>query len=173
MDTDLLTKDDVIGLIRNSDSNITYAKPDSSSTSQVWSDFSFIYFKGEKQKFVSCDVCKDVLVHSSSNGTSSMMKHKKSCKKIVVHKNDNTNIKDYFCRTTREIYSRKVKEKLVDACTEFVALDNRPFYLISGNGFINLAQVIFDTGKSASKFININITDLLPHPTTVSTNNLK
>ncbi|CAM4943054.1 unnamed protein product [Rotaria socialis] len=81
-----------------------------------------------------------------------MMKHKNSCKKIVVHKNDNTNIKDYFCRTTREINSRKVKEKVVNACAEFIALDNRPFYLISGKGFINLAQRIFDIDLSATYY---------------------
>ncbi|CAF4559875.1 unnamed protein product, partial [Rotaria magnacalcarata] len=51
---------------------------------------------------------------------------------------------------------------------ELVAMDNRAFELLGGNGFINLAQTIFDVGQELSKSQNINVSDLLPHPTTVS-----
>ena len=64
-----------------------------------------------------------------------------------------------------------MKEQIIIACTEFVVLDNRPFHLIDGKSFINLAQCIFDIGKSKSKLADVNIAGILPHPTTVTINN--
>ncbi|CAF4710290.1 unnamed protein product, partial [Rotaria magnacalcarata] len=61
----------------------------------------------------------------------------------------------------------RTKKKVLNATVELVATDNRAFELVGGNGFINLAQTIFDVGQQMSKSQNINVSDLLPHPTTV------
>ncbi|CAF2863787.1 unnamed protein product [Rotaria sp. Silwood2] len=145
MNTSLLTKDRIVQLIKDNDPNITFSKPksssssssssststssrtSSSSSSQVWSSFSYVYFKNHKQNFVCCDVCKDIFAHTSSNGTSSMAKHQKSCSKVIKN-ND---------------------EHRITACTEFVVLDNRPFHMITGEGFVNFAQNIFDVDRNS------------------------
>ncbi|CAF3172584.1 unnamed protein product [Rotaria sp. Silwood2] len=61
-----------------------------------------------------------------------------------------------------------MKEKITNAAVELVSLDNRAFELISGDGFINFAQTVLDVGQNLSNKQNLNILDLLPHPTTVS-----
>ncbi len=172
MDNPLLTKQNIIKLIRNNDSCISFLKPKalSSEVSQVWSSFSYVYFKNYKQNFVSCDNCKDILHHTPSNGTSSMTKHKKSCTKVVTNNGEHRSIKEYFGTTTSQSIPRRIKEKITTACTEFTILDNRPFQLICGDGFINLAEAIFDVGKNISNLSKFNIVDLLPNPTTVSKN---
>jgi len=47
-------------------------------------------------------------------------------------------------------------------------LDNRAFELVSGDGFIHLAQTIFDVVKDLYKSQSIDDLDLLPNPTTVN-----
>ncbi|CAF4769321.1 unnamed protein product, partial [Rotaria sp. Silwood2] len=60
-----------------------------------------------------------------------------------------------------------MKEKITNAAVELVSLDSRAFELISGDGFINFAQTVLDVGQNLSNKQNLNILDLLPHPTTV------
>jgi len=172
MDTSSLTKENIIQLIKNYDGSLTFVKPKKvSSSSSVWSSFSYVYVSNRKQDFVSCDKCKDVLQHRSIDGTSSMIKHIKSCTK--TNKNASSavlSIKEYLRPITSQPIPRKFKEKITDATVEFVASDNRAFELISGVGFIGLAQAIFDVGQNLSKTPNGNISNLLPNPTTVSKN---
>ncbi|CAM4848544.1 unnamed protein product, partial [Rotaria magnacalcarata] len=61
----------------------------------------------------------------------------------------------------------RTKKKVLNATVELVAMDNRAFELVGGNGFINLAQTIFDVRQELSKSENTNVSDLLPHPTAV------
>ncbi|CAF1569115.1 unnamed protein product, partial [Adineta steineri] len=60
----------------------------------------------------------------------------------------------------------KVKLSVTEACTEFCALDGRAFEVIKGDGFKNLAKALFDAGQASNKS-SIEVTDFLPHPTTV------
>ncbi len=147
MSTFSLTKDDIIKLAKNNDSSITVVKPKPTS-SQVSSNFSYIYYKDYKQKIVSCVNCKDGLCHTSTNGTSNMTEHQKSCTKIINYNNEYTNIEEYFGTTTSQLVPRKIKEKNTIVCTEIAVMVNPPFYLLCGDGFVNLAQTIFDTGKN-------------------------
>jgi Hermes transposase DNA-binding domain len=170
MNTCSFTKEDIIKLIKDNDSNITFVKPQPTSSSQVWSNFTHVYYKNVQQKFVSCDVCKEILSHISSNGTSSMTKHQKSCTKIMSFNNEHKKINEYFNSTKSQSVPRKIKERITSACTEFAILDNRPFHMFGGGGFTNFSQIIFDAGKILHNMSNINIGDLLPNPRTVSKN---
>ena len=152
---------------KNDDTSVTFVKP-KASLSQVWSSFSLIYHNNYKQNFVCCDNCKEILAHTSSNGTSSMTKHQSTCTKTTCSNIYQKNIKEYFSRTTSEAIPKKIKQKITTAAAEFVVLDNRPFHLLSGGGFSNFAKTVFDVGKSMYNMPNINIENLLPHPTTVS-----
>ncbi|CAF5137493.1 unnamed protein product, partial [Rotaria sp. Silwood1] len=51
----------------------------------------------------------------------------------------------------------------------FCALGARVFDVVKGDGFINLAKTLFGVGRG-SNTSSIEITDLLPHPTTISRN---
>ena len=51
---------------------------------------------------------------------------------------------------------------------ELVATDNRAFELVADNSFINLAQSTLEVGKQLPKSHNLDISNLIPHPTTVS-----
>jgi hypothetical protein len=163
------TKQTIIQLIKNNDSSLAFVKPKTSS-SRVWLNFSYVYINNKKQDFVSCDTCKDVLYHTSTDGTSSMIKHHKSCQTSnnTTNRNQSLGIKEYFRPKKSQTIPRKIKEKITNAAVEFVSLDTRAFKLISGNGFTYFAQTLFDAGQKLSNIQHVNIEDLLPHPTTVS-----
>jgi hypothetical protein len=161
-------KETIIQLIKNDDTSVTFVKPKTAS-SHVWVKFSCIYINDMKQDFVSCDTCKDVLHHTSTDGTSCMIKHLKSCQTSNKNnRNESFGIKGYFLPKTSRSISQKQRDKITNATVEFVSLDNRAFELISGSGFINLTQTVLDVGHSLSNTQKIHIMDLLPHPTTVS-----
>ncbi|CAM4921723.1 unnamed protein product [Rotaria socialis] len=155
-------------LIKSNDASVTFAEP-TTAASLVWRNFSCIYVDNQKQNFVSCDTCKDILHHKSIDGTSSMMKHFRSCEKNSINNNNESlTINEYFSSLKTRSVPTRSKKKVLNATVELVAMDNRAFELVGGNGFINLAQTIFDVGQELSKSQNINVSDLLPHPTTVS-----
>ncbi|CAF4387316.1 unnamed protein product, partial [Rotaria socialis] len=157
-------------LIKSNDASVTFAEP-TTAASLVWRNFSCIYVDNQKQNFVSCDTCKDILHHKSIDGTSSMMKHFRSCEKNSINNNNESlTINEYFSSLKTRSVPTRSKKKVLNATVELVAMDNRAFELVGGNGFINLAQTIFDVGQELSKSQNINVSDLLPHPTTVSRN---
>ncbi|CAF5004029.1 unnamed protein product, partial [Rotaria sp. Silwood1] len=168
MDDSSLTKEKIIQLIRNYDASLTFVKPKTSS-SPVWSSFSYVFISNRKKDFVCCDKCKDVLHHKSDSGTSNMIKHIKSCQTTSKDiPNASLTIKEYLRPKTAQPISRIFKEKITDATVEFVAVDNRAFELVSGDGFINLAQTIFNVGQDLSKTPDVNVLDLIPNPRTVS-----
>ncbi|CAF5049307.1 unnamed protein product, partial [Rotaria sp. Silwood1] len=51
----------------------------------------------------------------------------------------------------------------------FCALGARAFDVVKGDGFKNLAKALFGVGRGSNTSF-IEITDLLPHPTTISRN---
>jgi hypothetical protein len=169
MDDSSLSKEEIIQLIKSHDARLTFEKPKRSS-SQVWSTFSYVRIDNRKQDFVSCETCKDILHHKSIDGTSSMMKHQKICAAAKKNSHNNSlSIKEYFRPKITQPIPKKFKEQITNATVEFVSLDNRAFELVSGDGFIHLAQTIFDVGQDLYKSQGIDVLDLLPNPTTVST----
>lgn len=59
------------------------------------------------------------------------------------------------------------KKETTEKCVEFVCQDIRPYDSVSGKGFNQLAQHLVDTAAKIGKF---NVSEILPHPTTVSRN---
>ncbi|CAF1366211.1 unnamed protein product [Rotaria sordida] len=163
----LLKKEDIPELIKNDDISVIFVKPTTAS-SIVWQKFSHIYVDSKKQNFVSYDTCKDILHHKSIDGTSSMKKHLRSCESNSKNNNNKSlSINEYFAfRKTRSIPPRS-KNNVLNATVELVAMDNRAYELIAGDGFINFTQTIFDAGQLLNSQ-NIDVSSLLPHPTTVS-----
>jgi len=65
---------------------------------------------------------------------------------------------------TREI-TRDAKNNIVDLCVKFSALDLRPYNVVKGAGFRDLAQGLIDVG---SDFGKVDVNTVLPHPTTIA-----
>ena len=116
-----LLKQEIIQLIKNSDTPLTFRKPNTSS-SQAWLTLSYVYIDNQKQDLVYCDTCKEVLHHNSMDGTSSMIKRKRICEetKKNIH-NNSTSIHEYFRPKTVQPIPTKLKEKVTDAVVEFVS----------------------------------------------------
>ena len=57
------------------------------------------------------------------------------------------------------------KDKIVDSCVKLCAVDLRPFNIVNGAGFKNLAQSLIDVG---AKYGGVKAEGVLPHASTVS-----
>jgi len=66
------------------------------------------------------------------------------------------------------ILPEKLKKEITNAYVDFIALDSRPFEIACGIGFKQFLQAVYNAGKSSSNTQSIEISDFLPHPTTVS-----
>ncbi|CAF1449139.1 unnamed protein product [Rotaria sp. Silwood1] len=74
----------------------------------------------------------------------------------------------YYENKKPSVLPKKLKKEITDAYIDFVVLDGRPFEIAFGSGFKQFLQVIYNAGKSSSNTQSIDISDYLPHPTTVS-----
>ena len=59
----------------------------------------------------------------------------------------------------------RVKSNAVEKCVAWCTKDIRPFDIVSGEGFQDLAQFLIDTGAAYGK---VPAEVLLPHRTTIS-----
>ena len=115
-----MTKDYIISLIKNNDPFLTFPKSKSSSTQvlQAWSNFNYVYFNNCKENFITCDNCKEILHHTSCNGTSSMTKHK-----AVTDNDEQRTVKASLVTITVQSIPRRILKKLTTARTECIVLE--------------------------------------------------
>ncbi|CAF4940274.1 unnamed protein product [Rotaria sp. Silwood1] len=140
-----LTKNDILRLIKQRDKSIVFRKPKKSSkSSPVWEHFCIIVVNDIEQAFVCCDHCKELLVYRQRDGTTSMTKHKRSCHASLTSSSSCSDgqltVIEYFTSSKSPNVSKTIKDKIKLACTEFTALDCRPFELVTGEGFLKKAQ---------------------------------
>ena len=88
-------------------------------------------------------------------------------KKNKLNSGNQKSVRDFYLASNHAEIPKETKSIVIQACTEFCALDTRAFDLITGVGFQNLAKVIFDVGRKHYKS-NMNMKELIPHPTTVN-----
>ncbi|CAF4678867.1 unnamed protein product, partial [Rotaria socialis] len=162
-------------LINDDSKSISYFKPkESPKRSIAWQPFSIICVDGKKQEIVSCDKCKQLMAYRARDGTNSLARHTRSCKNessISSSNSSNQNqVTDYFSSSKTSIIPKKIKDRVKIACVEFIALDSRPFETVSGEGFMKLAQSLFDVDKYFSPTSAVNLKDIIPSPVTVSRN---
>ena len=168
----MLTKEEINKLIDEGDLSLKVTKPlITEKSSPVWKDFNHIYVSDVKQEYVICNHCEALLIYKPSSGTNSLSKHTRYCqetKKIVPGTGNQTSITRFYAASKSiPTVSRRLKQEIHVACAEFAALDYRPFNIVKGIGFKNLAQKIFNAGRQFAVPRETNIEDLLPHPTTV------
>ena len=63
--------------------------------------------------------------------------------------------------------TNEVKSKFVELCVNFCAKDIRPFMVVSGEGFKEVAQ---ELNRIGSVYGNVPVNEFLPNPTTVTRN---
>lgn len=158
-------------LIVDNDQSVRLVKKKQNSTSsELWEHFHQVFVNNDQQPFVSCNTCKKILVFTSANGTNNLKSHLKSCSKSISICNrspySQTTIQEFYSPSKPIQISKKIKSAVLEACTEFAALDGRAFATMKGNGFQSLAQVLFDAGRLLHRS-SVQIENILPHPTTV------
>ncbi|CAF1686842.1 unnamed protein product [Rotaria sp. Silwood1] len=162
------SKHDFQKLILSNDSSISLSKP-ANARSNLWSNFSQLYYSGVAQNYIVCNDCRNVLKWTSKTGTKVMKNH--SCTKKLIPKPSTTpsrqrTISSYM-PPAQENYST-IKDHIVESCVEFCARDNKPFETIASEGLMNLAKQLMNAGALIDTGFSLN--DLLPHPTTISCN---
>ncbi|CAF4131697.1 unnamed protein product [Rotaria sordida] len=171
----LLKKNDIVNLIKQHDKSIVFRKPKKSlKSSPVWKHFSVVVVNNIEQEFVCCDNCKDLLVYQQRDGTTSMTKHKRACHDSITISsscsNNQLKVTEYYTSSKSSDIPKRIKEKIRMACTEFTALDCRAFELVTGEGFLKMAQNIFDADRCFNHLSNVKINQLIPSPITISRN---
>lgn len=146
----------------NSDmcSGETILQPVTNRRSKIWDNFYLVLDKNSKEQgLVQCKSCQKNLKYSGSRGgTSHLNRHK--CATITPQAQ---NIALFFPKKTQ--VTTQTKDEIINACVKFCAKDIRPFGIVKGAGFRNLAQKLIAVGAS---YGNIDVNEVIPHPTTIS-----
>jgi hypothetical protein len=169
MNQKVLTRKELEKLIYENDELLQFiSKKKTLKSSEMWEHFQLIFINSEQQQFVSCNECKTILALTSANGTNNLKTHLSCCTKIKTKSNDlnKKTVHAFYSSSKHRDIPKKIKLSITQACTEYAALDGRAFESMQGEGFQNLAQVLFDSGRLLHKS-HIQVEDLLPHPTTV------
>ncbi|CAF4733709.1 unnamed protein product, partial [Rotaria sp. Silwood2] len=103
-----------------------------------------------------------------------MAKHKRACHSSLTNSSDGSHsqlkVTDYYRSSNNSNVPKRIKEKIKMACTEFTALVCRAFELVTGEGFLKMAQSIFDAGRCFNHLAQVNVSELIPSPITISRN---
>ncbi|CAF1436055.1 unnamed protein product [Rotaria sp. Silwood1] len=172
MSNNVLTKKELEKLIEDRDESVKFVQEKvTSKTSELWQFYHHIFVKDHQQQFVSCNTCKTLLLVTPTSGTNTLKSHHHSCvqrkdKSIGAHQQT---VHDFYSSSKQTTIPKQLKLRVTQAWTEFYATYSRAFNLITSDGFQNLANVLFDAGRSMYKS-SIQIKDLLPHPTTTGRN---
>jgi hypothetical protein len=165
----LLTKTELEKLISDADKSVKFVeKKKTSASSEWWQYYHHIIVNGHQQQFLSCNVCKTLLLFISANGTNNLRSHFKSCTKKDKDTNfvNQQTVHDFYSSSNQVQVPKQIKLSVTQACAEFCALDARAFAIVQCDGFHNLANALFVAGRRCHKS-SIQIKDILPHSTTV------
>jgi GH24 family phage-related lysozyme (muramidase) len=166
-------KRDLQQLILRKHPSITLLKPkEGTRTSKYWSQFTQIYLNNVRQDFIVCDICQSLLVYKSTTGSGCMLAHSRSCSKKETNRDPPTKqqqIDQFYASSSKnKCVPARIKDTITDACVKFVVQDGRPFHLVEGSGFLQLAKELFNAGRLMATSTSISVEDLIPNPTTVS-----
>lgn len=135
-------------------------RKNSSGKSLVWEKFGEIIDQNGDRvpNYVACVKCKKAYAYSGhKTGTSSLLRHKCT--------SGTSTILRYTQSTVTKPVTNDAKDMVCRRAVEFVAKDIRPFQVVAGAGFLNMAQTLIGIG---AKYGNVDASSLLPHPTTLS-----
>ena len=167
MTAKFFTRKELEKLIDENHESVRFVKrKKTTNSSRMWEHFHQIFISNIQQQFVSCNECKAILAYASSSGTNNLKTHLTSCSQTKTNALNQTTVHDYYLSSKEIKIPTKIKLSVIQACAEFSTLDGRAFETMAGKGFQNLAQVLFDAGRSL-KNSSIQIQNILSHPTIV------
>lgn len=137
--------------------------------SNVWTCYRKIYNSSQEvQPFVMCIKCEHIFKYNRGSSPSNLRKHRCFAKRDDSESSSLTSLSsDDPTKKARINISEDIKKNITNKCVQYVAQDLRSFAAVSGSGFKDLARSLVETGvRLGSK--NFEISDILPHPTTVS-----
>lgn len=138
---------------------------DSSGKSDIWENFKLIV-NAETEKnvgHVQCQKCYNFFSYNSAkSGTSHLRRHH-------CNKKPSSKVTEFFKPQTPSV-DKNEKQIVLQAAIKMCSKDLRPFDILSGEGFIHFAQTLINIGAKRGV---INVSDILPHPTTVSRNTVE
>ena len=148
---------------------ITLVSHSTNNRNEEYKRFQRIFYEGKRSDYVTCLECDDkkLMKHVEGGGTVSLKRH---CDTFHKSKDEikTTQIKvDHFL--TKEV-SPNEKTEMADKIALWCAKDFRPFYLVEGQGFIDLIQHVI---KVACAKGSVNAKQLLPTADTVKSHLFK
>jgi hypothetical protein len=127
--------------------------------SEVWQKFlEIINIQKQFIGYVLCKNCEQIFTYSQKSGTSHLLRH--HCISSV----DQLKITSFISKKTIPPIA---KELTINKLVNLVCKDLRPFEIIIGDGFREFSQEMINLG---TKFGQLQIDELFPHPTTISRN---
>lgn len=151
--------------------NILQTEPKDAARNQIWTKFEAIVdvdtLTAERRvlPYVSCCKCCRVLSYDSARGgTSHLRRHADSCTTGSVASFGTSHVTSYFKTIAVPLVA---KQQITRKVVEFVSKDLRPFEIVAGDGFIELAQALINAGV---KYGQVSANDILPDPVTISRN---
>jgi len=133
-----------------------------------WKCFNKVVYNndmGKETGFVCCTKCKVLMGYTYNKGSSHLGRHK--C--VLLSRESKNSMLPFLTKKNKSLPNNvlnECKEKYI----QFVCQDIRPMDIVSGPGFKSLASYLIEVG---SQFGQIDVDDLLPHPTTISRNLIK
>lgn len=83
----VFTRQDLEKLIFEQDESIKFVqKKKTPQTSHLWDHFHQVFVDDAQQQFVSCNNCKVLLAHQSTNGTNNLKSHLNFCTAVQQKK---------------------------------------------------------------------------------------
>lgn len=160
--SDYGSSDDVKRKIRD---NVLKTEPKDATKNPLWQNFVAIYEEVDDNKkvnvpFVACVKCSSVLSYDSGKGgTSHLRRHADVCSKSSPA---SPSVSNYFKPAS---LPKATKELITEKCVQFACKDIRPFAVVGGEGFVQLAQALINVGV---KYGQVQAQDVPPHRTTIS-----
>ena len=160
-----MEKSEIRTLIINRSDRVKFVE-NSQGVSDVWQAFHLVNVDTEYCGYVHCHKCHQLLKWKSKDGTSGLNNHIKSCKPGEMSKS--LSIKEIF---TAKVASRGAslsaedKSAFTDCEAKMCASDIRPFSIVEGSGFREVAANLISIG---ARYGNISVNKVLPAARTVS-----
>lgn len=113
-------------------------------SSDIWDTFSQIYTSENElvMNFLWCPQCNNALAYNKMQGTRNHSRHLEKCKPEKQNK-----IKEFFHKENE--VSSQDKKRITEACAKFCYLDCRPYYVVKGEGFLELC---FEVNRVLNKY---------------------
>ena len=165
----MLIRRELEHLLKQNDSSIKLKQVQQTDrSSSFWPQFSLIFVNDIVQNFVQCNKCRAIIVYKSATGTGGLKKHALSCEKSSPSAKTQSTITTFYGKKS-SVIPEKLRKEITDAYVDFVLLDGRSFKMGSDTGFKQFIDVVYKAGKASTNIQPIEIVDVLPHRTTVST----